>query len=96
MAEICRQLDGLPLEIQLAAARIRVMNSLDLARRLDSFAVALWWCAGVPSVFKRAMASLPSTVWSDAERMAARLIEHVAGTWRPSMDRPSGIPITSR
>lgn len=35
VAEICRQLDGLPLAIELAAARIRVMGSLDLARRLD-------------------------------------------------------------
>jgi tetratricopeptide (TPR) repeat protein len=35
VAEICRQLDGLPLAIELAAARIRVMSSLDLARRLD-------------------------------------------------------------
>ncbi len=35
VAEICRRLDGLPLAIELAAARIRVMSSLDLARRLD-------------------------------------------------------------
>ncbi|MFB1298674.1 BTAD domain-containing putative transcriptional regulator [Mycobacterium sp. pW049] len=35
VAEICRQLDGLPLAIELAASRIRVMGSLDLARRLD-------------------------------------------------------------
>ena len=35
VAEICRQLDGLPLAIELAAARIRAMSSLDLARRLD-------------------------------------------------------------
>ena len=35
VAEICRQLDGLPLAIELAAAQIRAMSSLDLARRLD-------------------------------------------------------------
>jgi predicted ATPase/DNA-binding SARP family transcriptional activator len=35
VAEICRRLDGLPLAIELAAARIRVMSSLDVARRLD-------------------------------------------------------------
>lgn len=36
VAEICRQLDGIPLAIELAAAKIRVMSSLDVARRLDS------------------------------------------------------------
>ncbi len=35
VAEICRRLDGLPLAIELAAARMRAMSSLDLARRLD-------------------------------------------------------------
>jgi predicted ATPase/DNA-binding SARP family transcriptional activator len=35
VAEICRQLDGLPLAIELAAARIRGMSAAEIARRLD-------------------------------------------------------------
>jgi predicted ATPase/DNA-binding SARP family transcriptional activator len=35
VAEICRRLDGLPLAIELAAARMRAMNAEELAGRLD-------------------------------------------------------------
>ena len=35
VAEICRRLDGLPLAIELAAARMRVMSPVEVARRLD-------------------------------------------------------------
>jgi len=35
VAEVCRHLDGLPLAIELAAARVRTMSVPELARRLD-------------------------------------------------------------
>ena len=35
VAEVCRHLDGLPLAVELAAARVRLMSVAELARRLD-------------------------------------------------------------
>lgn len=35
ITDICRRLDGLPLAIELAAARMRALNAEDLAARLD-------------------------------------------------------------
>ena len=35
IAQICRRLDGIPLAIELAAARVRMMNPAEIASRLD-------------------------------------------------------------
>jgi predicted ATPase/class 3 adenylate cyclase len=35
VAEICKRLDGIPLAIELAAARVKMLNVSNLARRLD-------------------------------------------------------------
>ncbi|MEU4767349.1 BTAD domain-containing putative transcriptional regulator [Actinosynnema sp. NPDC023794] len=35
VAELCRHLDGLPLAVELAAARVRIMSVAEIARRLD-------------------------------------------------------------
>jgi serine/threonine-protein kinase HipA len=41
----------------------------------------------LPGAFERAGASLPVAVRSEAKRMAERIIDHVAGTWRPNLGR---------
>ncbi|MEO3752463.1 BTAD domain-containing putative transcriptional regulator [Streptomyces sp. B6B3] len=49
VAEICRHLDGLPLAVELAAARVRVLSVTDIARRLgDRFALLRGTARDVP------------------------------------------------
>src|SRR5215213_3081364 len=61
VAEICRRLDGLPLAIELAAARMRAMSSLDVARRLDGLRLLRGGTRDAP----RRQQSLPAAIdWS--------------------------------
>ncbi|MGW0666689.1 ATP-binding protein [Streptomyces sp. NPDC002746] len=49
VAGLCRQLDGLPLAVELAAARVRVLSVPEIARRLgDRFALLRGGVRGVP------------------------------------------------
>jgi serine/threonine-protein kinase HipA len=41
----------------------------------------------LPGAFESAIPSLPIAVRSEAERMAERIIDHVAGTWKPNLGR---------
>lgn len=41
----------------------------------------------LPGAFERAAASLPIAVRSTAEQMTDRIIDHVAGTWKPNLGR---------
>lgn len=41
----------------------------------------------LPGAFERAAASLPPSAQPEAKRMADRIVEHIAGTWRPSVTR---------
>ncbi|WP_006242024.1 BTAD domain-containing putative transcriptional regulator [Mycolicibacterium tusciae] len=59
--EICRRLDGLPLAIELAAARMRVMSSLDLARRLDKLRLL---SGGVRGALPRQQSLAATIDWS--------------------------------
>jgi tetratricopeptide (TPR) repeat protein len=49
VAELCRHLDGLPLAVELAAAKVRVLSVPDIARRLgDRFALLRGGARDVP------------------------------------------------
>ena len=61
VAEICQRVDCLPLGVELAAARMRVMSSSDMARRLDQLPLLH---GGVRGALPRQQ-SLPATIeWS--------------------------------
>ena len=61
VAEICQRLDGLPLAIELAAARMRMMSATEVAQRLDDGRLL----AGGPRTAQPRHQSLTSAIdWS--------------------------------
>ncbi|GAB3975116.1 LuxR family transcriptional regulator [Actinoallomurus acanthiterrae] len=48
LSEICRQLEGIPLSIELAAVRLRAMSPEELLRRLDRFRLRAAGWPGIP------------------------------------------------
>ena len=85
VAEICRQLDGLPLAIELAASRMRAMSSLDVARRLDSLRLLR---GGTRGAMPRQQSLAATIDWSyrllsepEQTMFARRRCSQAASTW---------------
>ncbi|MCF6506614.1 AfsR/SARP family transcriptional regulator [Blastococcus sp. MG754426] len=84
VATVCRELDGLPLALELAAAKVRTLGVTELARRLDDRFRLLASRTGVP---RRRQTLLAVVRWSwdlleDAERTLLARLSVLGGRWR--------------
>ncbi len=84
VAEICRRLDGLPLAIELAAARLRLLTPRQIADRLDDRFRLL--TSGSRTVLPRQQTLRAVVDWSwdlldEPERMLLRELSVFAGGW---------------
>ncbi|MGW5767270.1 BTAD domain-containing putative transcriptional regulator [Streptomyces tendae] len=84
VAEICRRLDGLPLAIELAAARLRLLTPRQIADRLDDRFRLL--TSGSRTVLPRQQTLRAVVDWSwdlldEAERTMLRELSVFAGGW---------------
>jgi predicted ATPase/DNA-binding CsgD family transcriptional regulator len=84
VADVCQQLDGIPLAIELAAARTRVLAVEQIAARLgDRFRLLT---GGSPSALSRHQTLRATMDWSDGllaetERILLRRLSVFAGGW---------------
>ncbi|WP_405715014.1 ATP-binding protein [Streptomyces sp. NBC_00046] len=84
VAEICRRLDGQPLAIELAAARLRMLGPRQIADRLDDRFLLL--TGGSRTVLPRQQTLRAVVDWSwdlldEDERTALRQVSVFAGGW---------------
>ncbi|MFC8095466.1 BTAD domain-containing putative transcriptional regulator [Streptomyces sp. NPDC057301] len=84
VAEICRRLDGLPLAIELAAARLRLLSPRQIADRLDDRFRLL--TSGSRTVLPRQQTLRAVVDWSwelldERERTVLREVSAFAGGW---------------
>ncbi|MEO3875073.1 BTAD domain-containing putative transcriptional regulator [Nonomuraea sp. B12E4] len=96
VTRICRALDGLPLAIELAAARLRTLSLPDIAARLDDRFRLL--TRGSRTALPRHQTLHAVVAWSwdlldeDEQRLAARLTVFVAGARPEAAERVCGLP----
>jgi non-specific serine/threonine protein kinase len=84
IADICRRLDGIPLAIELAAARVRALSVDKIATRLDDRFKLL--TGGDPTAMPRQQTLRASIEWSyellsSPERMLLRRLAVFSGGW---------------
>ncbi len=84
VAQICRRLDGIPLALELAAARLRVFSTEEIAGRLDDRFSLL--TGGSRTALERHQTLRALIDWSyellsDDERRLFRLLSVFAGGW---------------
>ncbi|TDC88460.1 tetratricopeptide repeat protein [Nonomuraea deserti] len=96
VASICRALDGLPLAIELAAARLRTLPLADIAARLDDRFRLL--TRGSRTALPRHQTLRAVVAWSwdlldaDEQRLARRLTVFVGGARPETAERVCGLP----
>ena len=84
IAQICRRLDGIPLALELAAARIKVLSPAQIAARLDDRFALL--TGGARTALPRQQTLRALVDWSydllePAERVLFRRLAVFAGSW---------------
>jgi non-specific serine/threonine protein kinase len=82
--QICRRLDGIPLAVELAAARIAVLSPEQIAGRLDDrFHLLSGGSRTAPSRYRtlRALVDWSHALLTDAEQVLFRRLAVFAGGW---------------